>query len=109
MTESPELADRKVIQCNYRVATHAIAEGARAYVVYFNAGGGHDRLKVLVRSRSGRWIETWVDRRRLADFRVKTLPPEHPMYSNGRVQSVTGHWVDGFLAEVNGADPAVTS
>jgi hypothetical protein len=39
----------------------------------------------LVRSRSGRWIAKWETIRRLKDFRVKTIPVEHPLYSDERV------------------------
>lgn len=80
-----KLPDRKVIQCNFAEATNAASTGARAYVVLMNRGGGHDRIVVLVRSRGGRWVEKWEDIRHLKDFRVKTLPPEHPLYGNDRI------------------------
>lgn len=84
MTTTP-LPDRKVVQCNYAEATKIASEGARAYLVYPNPGGGYDRVGILVRSRGGRWVEKWEDSRRLRDFRVKTLPPEHPLYGNDRL------------------------
>lgn len=77
--------DRKVVQCNYAEGISPVAEGARAYVVYTNDGWDNERICVLARSRSGRWIEKWEDIRRLGNFRVKTLPPEHPLYSNDRL------------------------
>lgn len=91
--------DRWVIQCNYAESTSAIPTGARAYVIYLNRGGGHDRINVLVRSRSGRWIEKWEDRRRLTNFRAKTLPPDHPLYSNDRLHPADNEWAAEFLAE----------
>lgn len=73
--------DRKVVQCNYTEGTSSVAEGARAYLKWTNRGNGNDRIPVLARSRSGRWIEKWEDIRRLSAFRVKTLSPEHPLYA----------------------------
>lgn len=84
MTLDDASADRKVIQCNYAEGTSSAPEGARAYVVLPNPGNGHDRIMVLFRSRGGRWVEKWESIKRLRDFRVKTLPPEHPMYSHSR-------------------------
>lgn len=77
--------DRHVVQCNYATSASAVAAGARAYLVRPNPGGGDDRIVVLARSRGGRWIEKWEDIRHLADFRVKTLPPEHPLYGDERI------------------------
>jgi hypothetical protein len=37
-------------------------------------------VPLLVRSRGGRWIEKWEAMRRLENFRVKTIPPDHPLY-----------------------------
>lgn len=79
------VTDRRVIQCNYAEATGIATDGARAYLVLPNPGGGHDRIQILVRSRSGRWVEKWEDIRRLTDFRAKTLPPEHPLYDHDRL------------------------
>lgn len=75
-----EAEDRRAIACNIRVPTATAVEGALAYVLWTNPGNGNDRLPLLIRSRSGRWIEKWEDMRRLDNFRLKTLPPEHPLY-----------------------------
>jgi hypothetical protein len=72
--------DRRVIQCNYAEGTNIAAPDARAFVLLTNPGGGHDRVFVLVRSRSGRWVKKWESVTRLKNFRTKTLPPEHPLY-----------------------------
>lgn len=72
--------DRKVVQCNYLEATGVAADGARAYVTRSNRGNDNDRVMVLVYSRGGRWVEKWENTSRLGNFRVKTLPPEHPLY-----------------------------
>jgi len=77
--------DRRVVQCNYAVGTNIASEGARAYVSLPNKGNGHDRIRVLVRSRGARWVLKWEDTRRLTNFRVKTLPPEHPLYADERL------------------------
>lgn len=96
MADTPPPADRKVVQCNYAEGTKIASLGARAYVVYPNPGGGHDRVGILVRSRSGRWVEKWEDARRLRDFRVKTLPPGHPLHGNDRLYPA--EYADGLLA-----------
>lgn len=44
-----------------------------------------DRIEVLLRSRGGRWIEKWQDIRTLENFRVKTIPFGHPLYSETRL------------------------
>lgn len=79
------LPDRRVIQCNVTHPTKTAVAGARAYVILTNHGSGHDRIEVLVRSRGGRWIEIWQNIRGLDSFRVKTLPPEHPLYGRRRL------------------------
>lgn len=94
------MTDRKVVQCNLTETTNIAPAGARAYVVLTNPGGGHDRIQVLVRSHGGRWVEKWENMRRLADFRVKTLPPEHPLYANERIWDYDP---DGTAATLNEA------
>jgi hypothetical protein len=76
-----ERDDHRVIQCNYTEGTGVAAHGARAYVVRGNPGNANDRFVILVRSRGGHWVEKWENAGRLTDFRVKTLPAEHPLYA----------------------------
>lgn len=85
MPDKPPTLDRRVVQCNYAEPTNIASAGARAYLVLPNPGNGHDRITILVRSRGARWVEKWERTDRLRDFRVKTLPPEHPLYSNDRL------------------------
>jgi hypothetical protein len=99
MTEP--LLDRKVVQCNYAEPTHLASAGARAYLVLPNPGNGHDRIKILVRSRGARWVEKWESTARLRDFRVKTLPPQHPLYGNDRI--FPAECAEPFLDAVGGA------
>lgn len=77
--------DKKVVQCNFAVGTNIAPEGARAYVVRPNPGNGNDRILILVRSRGARWVEKWENTARLTNFRVKTIPPEHPLYAEERL------------------------
>ncbi len=79
-----ELPDRRVVQCNHAGDRRAVP-GARAYLARPNPGGFHDRIVILLRTRRGRWIETWEDIRRLSDFRAVTLPPGHPRYDDERI------------------------
>lgn len=72
--------DLRVITCNVIKANtnHTWHDGARAYLRY---NTGADRIAMLVRSRSGRYIKTWVAYANLANWRVRTVPPEHPRYA----------------------------
>lgn len=77
MTDRPDL---RVVQCNIAAPTKVATRGSRAYLVRLNPGGGDDRIVVLVRSRGRRFVQKWENIKNLTDFRVKTVPPEHPMY-----------------------------
>jgi hypothetical protein len=88
--------DRRVIQCNYTEGTNVASNGARAYVMHGDAGSGNERVGVLVRSRGGRWVAKWENTKRLGDFRVKTLPPEHPLYSDERIRTADEYLVREF-------------
>jgi hypothetical protein len=98
--------DRRVVQCNYAVATRVAARGARAYVGLHTGGSVFDtgdirdgRIMVLVRSRGGRWVHKWERIAHLRDFRIKNLPPRHPLYNDDRIYDA--HIVDrSFLAHV---------
>jgi hypothetical protein len=82
---SAETADQQVIACNYTEPTSVAAAGALAYVVPQLGGNLPESVRVLVRSRGGRWVEKWERTGRLDNFRLKTLPPEHPRYGDDRL------------------------
>jgi hypothetical protein len=69
--------DLRKITCNMVEARSVYAAGARAYVLW-TAGG---RLRVLIRSRSGRWVERWVAPSFVRDVRATTIPPRHTLYA----------------------------
>jgi hypothetical protein len=73
------MADNRVIQCNFMGETASIARGARSYVMLTNPGGGNDRIKILVRSRSGRWISRWESLLVLDNFRPKVMAQQNPL------------------------------
>lgn len=73
--------DRKAIACNYVEAISSVSVGALAYLQWPNWGWDNDRVPLLVRSRGGRWIRKWEAMRRLGNFRIKTIPPAHRLYS----------------------------
>jgi hypothetical protein len=75
---------KRVLVCNYREGTSIAAPGARAY---FSLGlpGLPDRAYLLVRSRSGRWVQKWENVKRLCNFRFTQMQPEHPMYADTRI------------------------
>lgn len=77
--------NRIVLTCNLREAISEASKGARCYVVQHNRGNASDRMELLIRSRSGRWILKWESLSRLTNFRWKPLPPEHPRYGDERL------------------------
>lgn len=77
--------DKKAVVCNYAEPTKIASKGARVYFCYGWTGGGYERVNILVRSRGGRLVRKWEHIRRLENFRIKTLPPEHPRYGDERV------------------------
>jgi len=81
----PDPLDMQVVQCNYSEGTSAVAQGAVAYISLLNPGGGNDRIMILARSRGGRLVHKWESIRKLDNFRVKTIPPEHPRYADARL------------------------
>lgn len=81
--------DRRFIACNYSCATSIAAEGALAFVAPQVGGNlrrsnGQPRVRLTVRSRSGRWVQRWEPMRNLTNFRLKTIPPGHPRYDDDR-------------------------
>ena len=77
--------DRRVVQMNYSEGTNVAPKGARAYLVLLNPGGGEDRIVILVRSRSGRWVRKYESAKRLTNPRAVTIPPEHRLYGDERL------------------------
>jgi len=85
--------DRRVIACNYLESTSICRRSALAYISV-SEGGEIEKVCVLARSRSGRWICRWEWLHLLSNFRLKTLPPEHPRYADARIGSRIQCWVD---------------
>lgn len=94
-----DLPDRKAIVCNYAEGTKVAKPGAKAYIVPQLGGNLPDRVRVRFQSRGGRWIEKWEALGRLTNFRLTTIPPEHPMYSAHWVSIDVG-WADEMLRRV---------
>lgn len=95
--------DRRVLQCNYTETTNIAPQGARAYLVSTNRGNGNDRVEILVRSHSGRWVEKYERIDRLENWRVKTLPPRHPLYSHERLWDYQSPFDQEVLVSLNRA------
>ncbi len=64
------------IKANLSVSRTTASKGALCWILRLNPGGGNDRIVVLLRSRGGRWIEIWMNRRHLTNFRGAWVP-EH--------------------------------
>lgn len=76
--------DKVVIACNYAETSPEASAGALGYVCRV-AFGDKARVLVWVRSRNGRWIQKWQRIINLTNFRLKTLPAEHPRYNDALI------------------------
>jgi hypothetical protein len=93
-------SDLQAIACNYVEGASACAQHALCYVSQFKQLRHSGRVQILARSRSGRWIRKWEDIRRLKNFRLETLAPEHPRYWDLRINYFD---VEALLAQLQGA------
>jgi hypothetical protein len=87
------MSDKRAIACNLEKAESSAVRGALAYIVTL----AHERARVLVRSRGGRWIEKWVAIKNLGNFRLRTIPKESPIhdrlpdYSGSSLEVLASH------------------
>lgn len=68
-----------VILCNLIETTAYSATGSLGYILV-NHQGGSERFQVLIRSRSGRFIQHWIPTDNLGNFRIRRISPENPRY-----------------------------
>lgn len=73
---------RVVIQCNL---IDTDGQAPRGYLANANWGNYADKIEVVLRRKEGRWSAYWTGIERFDNFRVKTLPPEHPRFGDGRI------------------------
>lgn len=74
--------DIRVVACN-STGSKVYSPGALLYVINPNVGnGGEGSIEVWGMSRGGRWVGKWENVKRLTNFRVKTIPPEHPKFTH---------------------------
>lgn len=93
-----EQQDKKVVACNYIVPTKVAVKGALCYISHSSGGAiGEGNVEVLIRSRGGRHILKWERIKRLGNFRVKTIPPNNPRYSDERIRD---YGVDELLTQL---------
>ena len=84
----------RVITGNLASATSWASEGSRLYPIQITP----ERLRCLVRSRSGRWIDRWVPLNKMRGLRMVDVYPSHPAYDQLRYLSHT----DELLASLTG-------
>ncbi len=77
--------ERKVIACNLLVDTKAASMGAAAYIVDAAYGNACNSVLLVIRTRTGRWVEKWERTWRVGCFRLKTLAPEDPRFKDERI------------------------
>lgn len=77
----------KVVTANIVEDTRVFAPGAKVYV-YPRFSGDGERLRILGRSRSGRWVDKWEAGWRLANFRITTLTDRESAFSRYEYRDV---------------------
>lgn len=90
--------DKRVIVCNYAEGISSVSKGSLCYVIDPGRGMGSERICIYARARDGRIIEKWEAIKRLENFRVKTLPPESPLYA--RMEFVRDFNSEEYCAEL---------
>lgn len=68
-------ADLRAVACNVVDSSGSIWRGSLAYVMQLSG----DRVRLLVRCRSGRWIQKWQKISDAANFRFKAISPSSPL------------------------------
>lgn len=71
----------KAVACNYRYSTRICPQSAKAFVLNTNPGNGSDHIRIVARSRGGRWVVKYEDSRYLENFRIVTLVACRAPYS----------------------------
>lgn len=79
------MTDLYAVTGNYLDSTKTSRKGARVWLINSNPGNAGEDVCVLAVSRSGRLIEKWDRGHRLGDWRVKALPPAHPLHRDWRI------------------------
>jgi hypothetical protein len=64
------------LACNTAHPSAAFGDGALAFILQLSS----IRARITVRSRGGRWIQTWVRRSDLRHFRMKSVHFSHPAF-----------------------------
>lgn len=101
------MEETRAVACNYRIPTKVCVRGAKAFVLGTNPGNGSDRIKVLARSRGGRWVEKYEDARYLHNFRTVTLMECHPAFERARSRDLGAEpWCAAWVAAMNATAPA---
>jgi hypothetical protein len=95
-----DLPDRMAIVCNFADGTKTAKPGAKAYILPQLGGNLPERVRLRFQSRGGRWIEKWEALGRLTNFRLTTIPPEHPMYESRGWVSLDAELADEMLGRV---------
>jgi hypothetical protein len=88
--------DLRVVVANYTEGTSAVRVGAKAYISPVYPGALPDNVFLVVRSRGGRWIEKWERIKRLDNFRLKTIPPGHPLHDSNWLHDCGEEFVAGL-------------
>jgi hypothetical protein len=80
------MSDKYGIICNFAVPTKTSSTGSKAWLGVTSGGAiGDGNVRLYMRSRGDRMIEKWDRIKRLTNFRIATLPPEHPFYKHEKV------------------------
>lgn len=86
------------VQCSYRIGTAVCVAGARAFLTY--QIDPPKRVKIVARSRSGRWVVRWERLDRLHQFRFKSAVMENPVFHPDRPIAVD-YWQQETVDQLN--------
>lgn len=95
-----------VVACNFREGTSAVRVGAKAFLTIPSDLPWNARL--VVRSRSGKWIRVWQRTRRLTNFRAVTIVAADSLLERDHGVSIQTHPTRG-AAEAWAAQLQLTS
>jgi hypothetical protein len=70
----------KALRTVFSSDTNACWQGSTAWILALTPAHNGERVKVLVRSRSGRYVEIWCHRNRLGAFEIAEVGSDHPLY-----------------------------
>lgn len=93
---SPEALETKAVACNFTDGTSACSMGAKAYILDGNQGNANESIRILARSRSGRWIDVWVRPETMRNYWVVTVVSDNHAVFDALTRLSKEPWIAGL-------------